>query len=353
MIGSCHIVQRNTAVTGGVNRRRFLRTLAASMAALALPADCLAGGRQDGKKGGVLERKSKPTLTPFGLNHNETLRFLLRDGRAWEMTLVKTSAEVIQRNRGISAYAFDCDLLINGKDRHLRREVGTQASFYEPWEIDGVCLWFDAASCAFKEAGGFMAEKDWLGGLVCQPAHNGRFAVQESGLPICPEPLKPWYPNDTGRIDIRDCYNGEDCWMGPYGGTAAHCGLDINMKAGTVLSAPIALDDHCLFNATAAGFNNNRWRGVRRWPDGSEWSLQSHHLIRMLVPERTPLKAAAPYATTAGVRVGSHEHTHFVFRVLGQGGDYLLDPWILFWETFRQQREAGQGESRTGSPPTR
>ena len=28
----------------------------------------------------------------------------------------------------------------------------------------------------------------------------------------------------------------------------------------------------------------------------------------------------------------------FVFRVIEQGGDYLIDPWILFWETFRQQR---------------
>ncbi|MCX8035840.1 MAG: hypothetical protein N3D11_02065 [Candidatus Sumerlaeia bacterium] len=145
--------------------------------------------------------------------------------------------------------------------------------------------------------------------------------------------------HDAGRIDIRDCYNGEDCWMGPYNGGAAHCGLDINMKAGTVLTAPISFDTHYLFNSVAAGFNNNRWRGVRHWPDGSEWWLQSHHLIRMLVPERTTLAAGTPYATTAGVMVGAHEHTHFVFRIHEQGGDYLLDPWILFWEIFRCQRK--------------
>ncbi|MCX5682456.1 MAG: hypothetical protein NT049_02070 [Planctomycetota bacterium] len=313
-------------------RRRFLKVLAVSAAALAWPRRGRAADGQDAGKGRVVERKAKPTLTPFGLNHNDTLRFTLRDGRAWEMTLLGTSAEVTQRARGISAYAFDCDLRVNGTPRHLRREVGTQASFYEPWEIDGVRLWFDAAACAFKEAGGFMLEKDWLGGLVCQPPHKARFAVQEAALPICPEPLKPWYPNETGQINIRDCYNGEDCWMGPYEGTSAHCGLDINMKAGTILSAPIAFDDHYYFNTTEAGFNNNRWRGVRRWPDGSQWWLQSHHLIRMLVPERTPLAAGAPYATTAGVHIGSHEHTHFIFRVLEQGGDYLLDPWILFRE---------------------
>ncbi len=321
-----------------IDRRHFLRALT-SVTALTLPYHCLAGDRGGGTRGKVIERKSKPTLTPFGLNHGDTLRFLLQNGRAWELTLLKTSAEVTQRSgEKITAYAFDCDVQINGKAHHFRREVGTQASFYEPWEIDGVRLWFDAASCIFKDAGGFMLEKDWTLGVLCQPNHKVRFAVQEAGLPICPEPLHLWYPNEQGRIDIRQCYNGDDCWMGPYEGKAAHCGLDINMKAGTTLFAPISFDDHYFFNSTATGYNNNRWRGVRRWPDGSEWWLQSHHLIRLLVPERTPLKAGTPYATTAGVYVGSHEHTHFMFRIVDQGGDYLLDPWILFWEMFRLQR---------------
>jgi hypothetical protein len=298
----------------------------------------------------ILERRSKPTLTPFGLNHNDTLRFTLRNGQAWELTLLATSAAVVEREhaarRGyqdkghdsgdISAYAFECDLRINGRDVHIRREVGTQASFYEPLVVDGVRVWFDAASCAFTLGGGFMAEKDWQSSLLCMPKQKARFVVHEADLPICPEPMSPWYPNDTGRLDIRDCYCGEDCWMGPYNGGAAHCGLDINMPAGTILSAPIRFDDHYMFNSVAAGFNNNRWRGVRRWPDGAEWWLQSHHQIDMLVPERTPLERGTAYATTAGVYVGRHPHTHFVFRVLEQGGDYLIDPWILFGEMFRQ-----------------
>lgn len=321
------------------NRRHFLRALA-SVTVLALPSYCLAAGKAGATKGKTIERKCKPTLTPFGLNHQDTLRFLRRNGTVWELTLLKTSAEIVQRSGAeITAYAFDCDVQINGKSHHLHREVGTQASFYEPWEIEGVHVWFDAASCIFKEHGGFMAEKDWTLGFVCCPAQKARFAVQEADLPICPEPLQLWYPNDAGRLDIRECYNGEDCWMGPYAGGAAHCGLDINMKAGTPLFAPISFDDHCLFHSTAAGFNNNRWRGVRRWPDGSEWWLQAHHLVRMLVAERTSLKAGTRYATTAGVFVGSHEHSHFMFRVLEQGGEYWLDPWILFWAMFRQQRE--------------
>ena len=128
-----------------------------------------APGKTSGKS---LQRKSKPTLTPFGLDHGNTLRFQLRDRRLWEMTLFETSAEVTGRNYAahgyrdsghesgdISSYAFDCRLLINGKEHHLRREVGTQASFYEPWEIDGVRLWFDAAACVFKTHGGFMVDE--------------------------------------------------------------------------------------------------------------------------------------------------------------------------------------------------
>ncbi len=295
----------------------------------------------------VLERKSKLTLTPFGLNHEQTIHFALSDGRIWEMTLLRTSAEVLAhdyppefRDPGhdsgdISAYAFSCEVLVNGRAHRLRREVGTQSSFYEPWEIDGVRLWFDAASCAFKYDGGFIAEKDWRYGLICMPSQKARFAVQELPSPICPEPLRPWYPNDSGRLDIRQCYNGEDCWMGPYGGGSAHCGLDINMPAGTVLSAPISFDDHYLIRSIDSGFRNNFWRGVRRWPDGSEWWLETAHMIRLTVPERTPLKAGTEYAVGAGVFVGNHEHTHFNFRIIEQGGDYFLDPWILFWAIFR------------------
>jgi len=292
----------------------------------------------------IFTRETKPTLTPINLDHGDVLRFILRNGKACELTLMGTSAEVIERDfrsrkpnapGDVSAYAFDCDVLLNGKPVHLRRYVGTQQSFYEPWEQDGIRIWFDAASAAFKERGGFMAEKDWRMGLLCMPDRHARFAVQDASLPICPEPLAMWYPASGGTIDIRDCYNGDDCWMGPYMGAMAHCGLDVNMPAGTLLYAPISFDDQYCFHSLPAGYPNNRWRGVRRWPDGSEWWLQSHHLIELLVPERTPLARGTAYARTAGVMIGDHEHSHFIFQVLEQGGEYLLDPWILFREMFR------------------
>jgi hypothetical protein len=300
----------------------------------------------------LLTRTVKSTLTPCTLDHGDTLRFLLSDGSPWDMTLLRTSAAVCEENYrtypyhaegDISAYTFDCDLLVNGREVHLQRWVGNQDSFYAPEELDGVRVWFDAVAAIFVESGGFMREKDWRGGLICNPNRAARFAVQEAGRPICPEPLCPWYPNPSGKMDIHDCYNGEDCWMGPYQGAFAHCGLDVNMPAGTLLTAPISLDDQYFFNTLGAGDNNNRWRGIRRWADGSEWWLQSHHLIELLVPERTPLTAGTPYATTAGVLTGAHEHTHFIFEVLEQGGSYKLDAWILLGETWPAAgREGGR-----------
>lgn len=296
----------------------------------------------------TLEREVKATLTPFELDPGDTLRLRLSSGRLWEMTLRGAAAAVVARGfdryrdaghagGDISVYAFEATAAINGRDFHMRREVGSQASFHDPWVVDGVRVWLDGASCVFKDKGGFMEEKDWRGGLLCSPFRLTRWAVQEEGRGICPGPLGDWYPNPTGRLDIRDCYTGEDCWMGPYNGGAAHGGLDINMPACTILTAPFDLDDHFLYNSVAAGFDNNRWLATRRWPDGSTWEIRACHLVEMLVPERTPLKRGTPYATTAGTHVGLREHTHFVWRVLEQGGAYFLDPWILMREIWARR----------------
>jgi hypothetical protein len=149
-----------------------------------------------------------------------------------------------------------------------------------------------------------------------------------------------WYPETAERIDVRRCYRGEDVWMGPYEGKGAHGGLDINMKSGTPLYAPIAFDDHGLFDSLREGDNNNRWRGIRRWPDGSVWWLQAHHLNKMVVAEHGPLKAGTLYAETAGVHVGAAQHTHFVFRIFEEGESHFVDPWIIFWQTFRDNAKA-------------
>lgn len=299
----------------------------------------------------ILERRIKPTLTPIELDAGDTLRLILSDGTVWEMTLGSTSAAVLERaapahsdashyNDDIRVYGMTAVVTVNGHEHTLQRQVGNQASFYEPWVIHGVRLWFDAAACAFIHPpgkSGLLHEKDWRMGLICSPRRAARFAVQQADLAIAPEPIGAWYPGQPAVPDIRDCYMGEDCWMGPYAGGAAHCGLDINMPKGTVLTTPIALDHQYMFNDATGGSQCGRWRGIRRWDDGSQWVLQAHHVLEMIVPQRTALARGTPYATGAGTGVGLREHSHFMFQITEQGGEYWLDPWILFWAHANQR----------------
>ncbi len=324
----------------------------------------------------VLQRDAKDTLTAVEMNCGDTLRFALRNGQTRSLTLEATAAKVLvtnlkelkkARGGGGTLYHFTARVRVDGHPMTMERYVGSQESFYEPYVINGMRVWFDAVSDIF----GFLTEKHG----ECKPTKQARFAVQDATLAICPQEIQPWYPNDVaspspfkgeggvrvqpldrpqpspsplpvreGRnfIAIRDCYCGDDCWMGAYQGADAHGGLDVNMRKGTPHWAPIDLDDHWYFNSLAAGHNNNRWRATRKWPDGSVWTLQSHHLIKLLVPEHTPLKAGTHYAEAAGVFVGAHEHSHFVFKVTEGEEAILLDPWILFWQTFEnQKRKAG------------
>lgn len=279
----------------------------------------------------IIERSAKDTLTPVTLNPGDELRFKLRSGRVCPVKLLETGAQEGK------PYRFWARLLIDGEERRIERVIPTQASFYEPLEIRGLRLWLDAVSDIFTDDGGFMIEKDISGAIACRPQRKARLAVNDVHDRICPEPLVFWYPEKKRFIDASKCYNGEDVWMGPYEGRKTHGGLDINMTSGTLLFAPIAFDDQYFFNSLAAGDNNNRWRAIRRWDNGAVWWLQSHHLNRLLIDERKPLARGTKYAETAGVYAGSHQHTHFVFRVFEEGESYFLDPWILFWQMFRDR----------------
>lgn len=287
----------------------------------------------------AIQRAAKDTLTPVELDWGDELLFKLRTGEVRKLKLARTEARIIEGSRlSVKKYAFTAALELDGRKFTIERVVPAQESFYQPAVEDGLRIWLDAVSDIFLPDGGFLDEKDKAIGIICQPRRKARLAVNDARDRICPEKLAPWYPDKAGRLDVRECYLGENVWMGPFMGKLAHGGLDLNMKSGTQLFAPIEFDDQYYFNSLAAGHNNNRWRGVRRWPDGSVWWLQSHHLNRLLVPEHTPLKRGQPYAESAGVFVGARQHTHFAWRITEQGEDYWLDPWILFWQTFQDRK---------------
>ncbi len=294
----------------------------------------------------MLELKAQDTLTAVELNRGEGFRFILKNGETRELVLEETDARVLLTNcadtrveepNGGTIYQFTCRVRIDGRPMTLQRTVCAQDSFYEPYVVDGMRIWFDGVQDIFD----LVVEHHG----PCQPGRHARFAVQDATQPICPEPIQPWCPIDDDRIDVADCYNGDDPWMGPYLGASAHGGLDINHPRGTPLWAPIDLDDGAYRGHITRGAKNNRWWGFRHWPDGSTWILGTAHLIRLLVPEHRPIKAGTQYAESAGVRVGSHDHTHFTFLVKQRGNIFRLDPWILFWQIFENNRRDGNPRS--------
>jgi hypothetical protein len=151
-------------------------------------------------------------------------------------------------------------ILVDGDHYELVRFVGSQRSFYEPWEIAGLRIWFDACDELFQ----YLRENHG----ECRPRKRARFAIQSGDRRICPPLLHPWCPLPDGRLRIGNAYAGSDCWMGPYMGGEAHGGLDINHPAGTPIWAPFALDRQRLFNSLVEGHPNNRWAGERTWEDG-------------------------------------------------------------------------------------
>ena len=291
----------------------------------------------------LIEKTARETLTAVELDVGDELQFRLADGTVRHLMVEKTSAAVHETtlaNPGVpqegarTVCRMHCRIRIDGHSVNLVRWVGCQRSFYQPWDLFGLRLWFDAVADLFAHLNETHGD--------CKPRKRVRLAVQDANLRICPVLLHPWCPLPLGGLRIEDCYDGSDCWLGPYFGADAHGGLDINHPAGTPLWSPIEIHDHEMFNSLARGDENNRWRGVHRWPDGSTWILQSHHLIRLLVPEHEGFPAGTRYAESAGVHVGTHEHSHFVFRVCEPGASrdeaILLDPWILFWQMYQDRQ---------------
>ena len=58
-------------------------------------------------------------------------------------------------------------------------------------------------------------------------------------------------------------------------------------------------------------------------------------MTELTVSEHKSLKKGEQFARAAGVWVGAHEHSHFVFKIRERGKTYILDPWILFWKMYR------------------
>ena len=323
--------------------------------------------------GEIFEMKARQTLTPVELNVGDVCRFTLMNGETRTVEYVGGSSAVLEvpTTEGLIA-TFTMRLKVDGVEIPFRRYLATQESFYEPAVVDGLRIFPDSTLEYLTNT--VPMRYPSLGTQRHHPWKDARIVLQDATLPLCPERLHPWFLDkriDDLLIPIGDCYHGGDCWLGPFSLGEAHGGLDIRMPKGDLLYAPFACDTQFMplwLNRNRGA--SSRWRGIRRWPDGTLWTINTSHVIDAIVPEHTAVTNGQPYCTAAGTVVGEYNHTHFELHVhrdlnppdidwdagWGKGGEvrndcpagqpefYNLDPWMLFWQTFRQLRDA-RGDS--------
>ncbi len=265
----------------------------------------------------IIKRTAKNTVTPVLLNQGDVLEFTLNNGQKRTVKLLETNASVMRTNvkdmdieqaNGGTIAEFTCKVLIDGHLMTMQRYLPTQESFYEPYVINGMRIWFDAVGDYFDF---FTLKHGWA-----RPRADVRLAVSDAKDPVAPD-VDLWYPNKDLFIDVKDSYLGDDVWMGPYWGGSPHAGLDINTPKGTPLFAPIDFDDQWL----QVNFDPKPYywaatmQGVRNWENGSIWTLKVLHLDKYLVELHTPLEKGDKFAEAAGTGVGQEEHSHFEFMI--------------------------------------
>jgi PKD repeat protein len=295
----------------------------------------------NGTQGKEMNLKAKETLTVVEMNKEDVLHFELKSGRTVDIELLEcqtnivfTTLETLKKGKkgDGTVYSMTCEVKIDGQRMEMRRYVPVQKSFYEPYVVNGLRIWFDGLanlSEYFNENHG-----------NCLPSKDARFAFQDATLPISPKPLGNWCPLPQNNLNVEDCYRGDDTWLGTYYGADLHGGLDINMPSNTPLWAPVDFDEHYYFNSLKGGHNNNRWRGIKHWKNGDTWYLRTHHMVELLIPPHKSIQQGEKYGYTAGVHSGYTPHTHFVFRVKQPGRPkYYMDPWVLFWQIFENNRK--------------
>ncbi len=293
--------------------------------------------------GASIALQARGTLAAVELDKGDTCTFTLRSGQTRTLILEDTDARLLfttgerraeGRTKGATLYHFSCRLTVDGRPMTMQRYVGSQESFYEPYVVNGLRIWFDGVADIF--ARDVVTEHHGK----CCPGKDARFALCDMTEDICPTEVQKPFDEPLNYIDARECFGGQDMWMGAYHGIDAHGGLDISMPIATPNFAPFPIDDHSMFSLLVSGSNNNRWRGWHTWENGDVWTFQNHHMVGLLVPEHEPIAAGQYYADAAGIHSGAYHHAHYVFRVkhAGDSTEVVLDPWILLWQAFENAR---------------
>ena len=103
----------------------------------------------------IIQLAANGTIDIVEMDIGDTLEYRLRSGEIRTFVLNKTNAGIIYTNLekpkegvpgGATVYHFTCELVVDGCPMVLERYVGCQESFYEPYVINGVRIWFDAVA---------------------------------------------------------------------------------------------------------------------------------------------------------------------------------------------------------------
>lgn len=314
----------------------------------------------------TLKRVAKETITPIELNHKDIIQYQKLDGEILTIELISTDAKIIWTNRDkipkdepaytmqgtmygeqkdrvyrnpVRArlmYEMSCELMINGVLMNMRRYVGSQEALYEPYVINGVRIWFTGVQKVFEEYGGFLTTRRIDHNT---PGKHARFVLHDMTQRICPEEIFPWFKDGEDRddnyiyednfIDVGRAYNGDDVHMGAYMGFDSHGGFDVAMSKKSLMYAPFNLDNQ----------SGIRGDGTKKWSNGSEWRISTGHIKEKLVPDNTPLKGGKAYGIGAALVFGERPHGHFGFEIIEEGISYDIDPWIIFWQLFEDNKK--------------
>ncbi len=154
-------------------------------------------------------------LKAVELDPGDTLRYPLRNGQVREFVLQRTAARPIfswdnpdNKWRSGRIYQMEAELLCDGQPLRLQRIVSAQQSYYEPYHLNGVTVFFDAVS----DIKAFIQDNHGSSGSRSFPRKKCRLAFIEMGDAFASQPLRPWLPLAENYLDVTQSYEGADTW---------------------------------------------------------------------------------------------------------------------------------------------